>query len=48
MRRPMNELRPDVSDAASDSGNSRKMKRAKSALRFSSLSQSATDEAKSA
>src|SRR6266404_6372818 len=47
MRRPMNELRPDVSDAVSASGNSRKMKRARSALRFSSPSQSAMKDAKS-
>jgi len=39
----MNELRPDVSNAASASGNSRKMKRAKSVLRLSSMSQSATE-----
>jgi hypothetical protein len=47
MRRPMNELRPDVSNAASASGNSRKMKRAKSVLRLLSMSQSAMNEAKS-
>src|SRR5882757_658158 len=47
MRRPMNELRPDVSDAVSASGSSRKMKRARSALRFSSPSQSAMKDAKS-
>ena len=45
MRRVMNVIRPDVSVAAIASGNSRSVKRARSALRLRSRSQSAMKDA---